>query len=147
MLYLNASGEYMKIVYSDPKSGKSGQAQLDNDRAAMLLNHKINDVIDGNIIGLDGYKLKITGGSDRSGFPMNKSIVGPIKTKVLRVVAWSGRNKGQKERRTVRGSMIANDTELVNTVIVEYGSKPTAELFPENAEKKPKEEKDAKAKK
>ena len=129
----------MKIVYSDPKSGKSGQMQLDNDRAAMLLNHKINDVIDGNILGLEGYKLKITGGSDKSGFPMNKSIVGPIKTKVLRVIARSGKNKGQKKRSTVRGSMIANDTELVNTVIVEYGSKPAAELFPET-EKKPKEE-------
>ncbi len=135
----------MKIVYSDPKSGKSGQMQLDNDRSAMLLNHKINDVIDGNILGLDGYKLKITGGSDKSGFPMNKSIVGPIKTKVLKVVARSGKNKGQKKRSTVRGSMIANDTELVNTVIVEYGSKPVAELFP-GTEKKPKEEKGQKKK-
>ncbi len=60
----------------------------------------------------------------------------------------SGRNKGQKKRSTVRGSMIANDTELVNTVIVEYGSKPVAELFPENPEKKSKkEEKEEKAKK
>jgi small subunit ribosomal protein S6e len=130
----------MKIVYSDPKTGKSGQMQLESERAAMLINHKINDVIDGGILGLEGYKLRITGGSDRSGFPMNRSIVGPIKTRMLRVVARSGRNKGQKRRSTVRGSAIANDTELVNTVIVEYGSRPVAELFPESAEKKAKRE-------
>ena len=137
----------MKIVYSDPKLGKSAQVQLDNDRSAMLMNHKINDIIEGNLVGLEGYKLKITGGSDKSGFPLNKSIVGPLKAKVLRVVARSGRNKGQKKRSTVRGNTISNDTELVNTIIVEYGSKPAAELFPENPERqKAKEEKKAAAK-
>lgn len=126
----------MKIVYSDQKTGKSAQMQLDNERSALLMNHKINDVIEGGLIGLEGYKLKITGGSDKSGFPMNKSITGPIKTKVLRMVARSGSNKGQYKRSTVRGNTITNDTELVNMMIVEYGSRPVAELFPENPEKK-----------
>jgi small subunit ribosomal protein S6e len=138
----------MKIVYSDQKTGKSGQMQLDSEKSGMLMNHKINDVIDGGILGLEGYKLKITGGSDTSGFPMNRSITGPIKTKVLRMVAKSGRRKGQHERSTVRGNTITNDTELVNTIIVEYGSKPAAELFPENPEKKKaREEKKAAAQK
>lgn len=137
----------MKIVYSDPKTGKSAQMQLDNDKSAMLLNHKINDVVDGSAFGLSGYKLKITGGSDKSGFAMNKSITGSIKTKVLKRVAMSGKKKGQYKRSTVRGGMISNDTELVNTIIVEYGEKPASELFPENPEKKSKNEANEKSEK
>ncbi len=129
----------MKIVYSDPKTGKSSQMQLDKDKESMLMNHKINDVIDGAALGMSGYRLKITGGSDKSGFAMDKSITGAIKTKVLKRVAYSGKLKGQYRRSTVRGNTISTDTELVNAVIVEYGDRPTSELFPEGA-KKPKEE-------
>ena len=81
----------MKIVFSDPKTGKSAQMQLDKDKEAMLLNHKINDIIDGSALGLSGYKMKITGGSDKSGFAMDRSISGAIKTRVLRKVATSGK--------------------------------------------------------
>lgn len=136
----------MKIVYSDPKTGKSAQMQLDNERSALLMNHRINETIDGETIGLSGYKLKITGGSDKSGFAMDSSIGGAIKTKSLRLVSKSGKKKGQYKRSTVRGNTISADTELVNMVIVEYGSKPVAELFPET-EKKPKEEKEESKKK
>jgi len=121
----------MKIVYSDPKTGRSAQLALDVDKAALLLNYKINDIIDGSAIGLQGYKLKITGGSDSSGFPMTKGIGGAIKTSVLKKIASSGRSMGLHKRFTVRGSAISADTEQVNTVIVEYGSIPASELFPE----------------
>ena len=121
----------MKIVYSDPKTGKSAQLVLEGDKAVVLLNSKINDVIEGDTIGLPGYKLKITGGSDDSGFPLMKGIGGAIKTSVLRKVATSGRKNGMHERLTVRGSTISSDTVQVNTVIVEYGSTPVSELFPE----------------
>ena len=119
----------MKIVYSDPKTGKSAQLQLDKDKEHVLLNHKINDVIDGSALGMSGYKFKITGGSDKSGFAMDKSITGGIKTKVLKRVAYSGKHKGQFKRSTVRGNLISADTELVNAMIVEYGEKPASELF------------------
>ena len=130
----------MKIVYSDPKTGKSAVMQLDTDKSTFLLNHKLNDVIDGTVLGLSGYKLKITGGSDKSGFALNGSISGSIKTRVLRRVSNSGKNKGIHERKMVRGNTISSDTELVNTVIVEYGEKPTSEIFPESSGSKEKKE-------
>lgn len=137
----------MKIVYSDPKTGKSAQMQLDNDRSALLMNHRINEIIDGAALGLSGYKMRITGGSDKSGFAMDKSIGGAIKTKALRLVSKSGHKKGQYKRSTVRGNTISADTELVNMVITEYGDKSVTELFPENAEKKAVEEPKEKGKK
>ena len=37
---------------------------------------KIMEKIDGNTLGLSGYELQITGGSDKSGFPMRRDIEG-----------------------------------------------------------------------
>jgi small subunit ribosomal protein S6e len=85
----------VKIVYSDPKSGKSAQMELSDDRAAILINYKIGDTIDGNLIGLSGYKFRISVGSDTSGFPMEKSIQGTGKVKVLRQISKSGKKKGE----------------------------------------------------
>ena len=123
----------MKIVYSDAKTGKSAQMEISAEQAALLVNYKINDTIDGTLIGLNGAKLKLTGGSDASGFPMTKGIQSATKTKVLRMIAVSGKNKGQFRRTTVRGNVVTTDTAQINAVILEYGDKPASELFPEKA--------------
>ena len=125
----------MKVVFSDTKTGRSAQLQLEEDKAGTLMNMKMHDVVDGSILGLSGYKLKITGGSDKSGFPMDGSISGPLKTKVLKRVSMSGRDKGMYRRSTVCGNTISANTELVNMVITEYGDKPTSELFPDKEKK------------
>ena len=125
----------MKIVYSDPKSGRSAQVELDKEKSALMLNYKIGDVIEGDLVGIHGCKLKITGGSDSSGFPMDRSIQGTIKTTVMKPVSESGRLKGIVRRKTVRGGMISQDVELVNTVIVEHGSRELDELFPKKEKK------------
>jgi small subunit ribosomal protein S6e len=132
----------MKIVYSDPKTGKTAQMELSKDRSALVLNYKIGDVIDGAAVGLSGFKLKITGGSDNSGFPLDRSIQGTIKTRTKRIGA-SGRLQGVPKMQTVRGNMISTDVEQVNTIIVEYGDKNLDELFPksEKQKEKPEEEK------
>ncbi len=125
----------MKIVCSDKKSGKSMQMELDKEREVAFMNHKINDVVDGAVLGLSGYKFRITGGSDSSGFPMDGSISGGIKTRVLKRSGGHGKLKGQYRRSTVRGNTVSSDTALVNTVIVEYGEKPVSELFPDAGKK------------
>ncbi len=134
---------YLKIVYSDKKSGRTAQVELDKDKSALLLNMKIGDTIEGNIVGLPGFKLKITGGSDRSGFPLDRSIQGTIKTKAFRSMGNSGKSKGILKRKTVRGNMVSQDVEQLNTVITEYGPKSIDEIFPkkEKQEKKGEEKK------
>lgn len=125
----------MKIVYSDPKTGRTGEAEVQKDVAAQFINLKIGDTIDGTAIGLAGYKLKITGGSDLSGFPMNRSIMGARKTHVFK----HGK-AGQTSRHTVVGNTVTADTAQINTAIAEYGAKPAEEIFPPKKEK-PKAEK------
>ncbi len=120
----------MKIVYSDPKSGRTAQAELSSDMLAIVLNKRIGDEIDGAVIGLSGYTLKITGGSDKSGFPRDSSIQGTAKRSVMKKIANSGKHKGEYRRKMVAGSTITENIEQLNTVIVKYGDKPVDEIFP-----------------
>ncbi len=126
----------MKIVVSDPKSGRSKGMEVSSDAAVALIGRKIGDSLEGSAFGLSGYKLKISGGSDSSGFPLNRSIQGTGKVKILKLVADSGKEKGQYRRESVRGGIIAADTAQVNLKILEYGEKSVDEIMPAKAEAK-----------
>jgi small subunit ribosomal protein S6e len=130
----------MKLLYSDLKTGKTSSVELDSEKALLLLNLKIGSEIDGTAFGLTGYKLKITGGSDSSGFALDRSISGQAKIRAMRSRNMKGKEKGVHKMVTLRGNMITNDTKQVSTIITEYGSKPLDEIFP-------KKEKETEAKK
>jgi small subunit ribosomal protein S6e len=125
----------MKIVISDPKSGRSKGMEVAADASAVLVGRKIGDQMEGSAFGLSGYKLKISGGSDTSGFPLNRSIQGTGKVKIMKLVAESGKEKGQYRRESVRGGIIAADTAQVNLLILEYGDKPIDEIMPPKEKK------------
>ncbi len=129
----------MKIVYSDRKTGKTAQAEVQPEKESLLIGNGIGDTIDGSVIGLDAYKLQITGLSDKSGTPSRKEIEGSRKTYAF-LLSKKGAKKGIRVRRLVRGRVISQDTEQINTVIVEYGTKPVEEIF------KPKEKKEEQGK-
>ena len=67
-----------KVVVSD----KAETYQIEAEDAKQIVNLSIGDEFDGDIIGLPGYSLKITGGSDKNGFPMRKDVDGPRRVKV-----------------------------------------------------------------
>ena len=125
----------MKLIYSDPKTGLSASMELDDDRKAALLNRKIGDEIDASVFGLTGYKVKITGGSDSSGFPLEPSMQGQLKRKTLRERKKKSTGERVYKRVTVRGNMISSDTNQVSVAIIEYGSKPVEEIFPKKEKK------------
>jgi len=62
----NKIGDFLKIVYSDRKSGKTAQRDVPKEKEVLLIGKKMKEQIDGSIIGLDGYKLEITGLSDQN---------------------------------------------------------------------------------
>lgn len=128
----------MKLVYSDRKSGKTSEMEIPKGNESVLIGKMIGEIIEGNVIGLDGFKLQITGLSDSSGSPSRIEIEGPRKAKPLLSSGPGVRHpkKGFRTRRIVRGNQISADTAQVNTVIKEYGAKPVEEIF------KPKEKKE-----
>ncbi|MBU5689324.1 MAG: 30S ribosomal protein S6e [Candidatus Aenigmarchaeota archaeon] len=120
-----------KFVISDPKTKKSYQLTVSQDKAYILIGKKIGDKFDGSILGLTGYELEIRGGTDKDGFPMLPSIQGPVRKKIILSgrPGFKPRLKGQRKRKTVRGNTISADIAQINTKIVKYGSKPLEEIF------------------
>jgi len=137
---LRLKGVFIKIVFSDKKNGKTAQLEVPKDSEPMLLGKKMGETLEGAIVGLDGYVLKITGLSDKTGAPSRREIEFSQKAFVLLSGGPGIRNskKGRRIRRLIRGNTISVDTEQINTVIEQYGSKGADEIFPKKA---PKEEK------
>jgi len=98
---------------------KSFQLVIDQSKLSTLIGMKIGEVFDGSVIGIP-YKLKITGGSDNSGFPMRPDVQGAAK----RAILLSGppgfwpKEDGERRRKTVRGNTISPEIVQVNVVIV-----------------------------
>jgi small subunit ribosomal protein S6e len=119
-----------KVVVSDPKTGKSFQVDLKDENARKIRHKKIGESIDGSILGLSGYTLEITGGSDKGGFPMKKGLHGQ---KAAYILAESGvgykPEKRVRSRKRMRGEAISEDIVQVNTKVREYGRKPLEEVF------------------
>ncbi|MBA2861174.1 30S ribosomal protein S6e [Methanococcus maripaludis] len=112
-----------KVVVSDTKTGKSYQFETES---TALIGKKIGDEISGSVVELEGYKLKITGGSDKCGFAMRHDIHGAMKMRVLlkEGPGYNVKEKGLRRRKSLRGNTISKDVTLINTKVVEYGSAP-----------------------
>lgn len=128
----------MKIVISDPKTGKSYQKEIDKNAQANFYQKKIGETINGELIDLQGYQFKITGGSDIAGFPMRSDLKGPKRTKLLLTKSIGLRNitKGYRQKKSVRGNAISDETAQINTVIVKAGSANLDEVLKKKEEKK-----------
>ena len=131
----------MKLVISDQKTGKSYQVEVSKESESRLIGTKIGQTIDAGFTGAPGYKLQVKGGSDKEGFPMRRDIPGPRRGKFL-LSSGSGirpQEKGERRRKTVRGNTISDETMQINAIVVEYGEKPLADLFPKVEGEKKKE--------
>ncbi len=125
-----------KIILSDPETGKSQTVDLEGPRAVPLVGRKLGETVDGAVIGFGGHKLKITGGSDKDGFPMRQDIHGGIRTRAVMTkgVGFHSTHKGERRRKTIRGSVITEETVQINMKIVEKPKKAEKAKQPEKAE-------------
>ena len=112
-------------------SNKAETYQVEVDDTKALNGLVIGDEFDGGLVGLDGYTLKITGGSDKNGFTMKKDVPGTRRIKSLLTggIGYHPKADGVKRRKTVRGNTIADDIVQINSVVVSEGSKPLAEIL------------------
>lgn len=114
-----------KFVISEPTSRKSIKLEVDQDKAAGLIGKRIGDEFNGDIIGLIGYVLKITGGTDKDGFPMHLGLKGSGRQKLLLSgpPGFHPLQKGQRKRKMVRGDTISEDVVQINAKVVKVGEK------------------------
>ena len=121
-----------KLVISDPK-GKTISQDLKDRAAQPLLGTRIGGVVDSSVIGIEGGKIKITGGSDKAGTPMRSDVHGGVKKYVLLSTGVGNRSQARL-RKLVRGNMVTEEIYQLNCLLVE-GTLPekSAEAAPEAA--------------
>jgi small subunit ribosomal protein S6e len=114
-----------KTIISD-KGGKSISREIKDKEAQPLVGSRIGDLIDSSVIGLTGGKIKITGGSDKSGTPMRMDVHGGVKKYVLLSIGTGMRNKkeGIRKRKLIRGNIVTDEIYQLNCLLIE-GSLPT----------------------
>jgi len=120
---------------------------ISGNNQSQFLGKKIGDVVDGIFVGegektLAGYKLEITGGSDKTGTPMRSDLIGGARQSIL-VTASTGfkghdlvhkakggekkrfryKPDGLRMRRYFRGNTITQDTRQINLKVVEAANK------------------------
>ena len=153
-------GEFIAVVNdTDPANGgKSYSLKISGNNYAQILGKKIGDVVDGIFVGegeqtLSGYKLQITGGSDKTGTPLRRDLEGGSRQSIL-VTASTGfkghslvfktkggekkrfryKPDGLRKRRTFRGNTITQDTRQINLKVVESGNKSLADILAAESE-------------
>ena len=118
-----------KLVISEGEN--SHQLEVEATESKKLIGLKIGDNFDASLVGLKGYTLKITGGSDKNGFPMKKDVEGPRRIKSLLAggIGFNPKRDGQRRRKTVRGNTISDDIVQINVIVDQKGEKNIDELL------------------
>ena len=136
-----------KLNISD-KKGKSQTRELKDNEANALLGLQIGQETDAAIVGLGG-KLKITGGSDKSGVPMRADIHGGSRKYVLlsKGVGLQDAIKGERVRKLTRGNTISEETYQINCKfdgIISVEKTPEEKTPEEKTDSSPKDKKQKK---
>ncbi|NMB79106.1 MAG: 30S ribosomal protein S6e [Methanomicrobiales archaeon] len=130
-----------KVVVSDPKTGRAYNVDATGGAAGAIVGKRIGDEVDAGSLGLAGYKIKITGASDRTGTTAKKSIPGAGRKKLLLAggIGFHPVMDGERRRKTVRANEITQDFVQINALVTTYGEKTLDELIPKvEGEKKEK---------
>jgi small subunit ribosomal protein S6e len=106
-----------KLIVSDRK-GKTIAQELKDRSAQPLLGTKLGSIIDSSIVGVAGGKIKITGGSDKSGTPMRADVHGGVKKYVLLSTGVGNRSE-ERIRKLVRGNMVTEEIYQLNSALIE----------------------------
>ncbi|MCS7132291.1 MAG: hypothetical protein N3F65_01210 [Nitrososphaeria archaeon] len=124
-----------KLVLSNPEDGTAKTMQLDPKVFSLFIGKKIGDELDGSIIGYQGYRVKITGGTDRDGFPMRPDVSGARRVEILlsggigfkalekqpskkKKRRQKRGKKGLRRRKMVRGNVVSDAIAQINAVLI-----------------------------
>ncbi len=120
-----------KAVINDVQAGKSFNVEVAGHHANSLLGRNIGEEIDGIFVGLPGFKLMITGGSDKDGVPMRKDLPGQRRRKILlsESLGFHPKYGGERRRKTLCGNQVSPDIIQVNMKVTQYGSKGLEETL------------------
>lgn len=139
-------------------NGRSYNMSVSGNNLSQFLGKRIGDVVDGIFVGegeqtLAGYKLEITGGSDKTGTPMRSDLSGGNRQSILVTESTGfkghslvhktkgGEKKrfrykpdGMRKRRNFRGNTVTQDTRQINLKVIEAANKSLADILGASSE-------------
>jgi small subunit ribosomal protein S6e len=120
-----------KVVVNNTKNGKSHNIVVSGHHANSLIGKKINDEVDGIFVSLPGYKLQITGGTNKDGFPMRSDLPGTTRRKLLlsKGIGFNPKENGKRMKKSVRGNTINPDIVQINMKVIKHSSKAIEDLI------------------
>jgi small subunit ribosomal protein S6e len=121
----------LKVVVSDPKTGRAYNVDATGGAAGAIVGRRIGDELDAGALGLAGYKIKITGASDRTGIPAKRGLPGAGRRKLLMAggVGFHPKTDGERRRKMIRSNEITQDFVQINAQVTAYGEKPLEDIF------------------
>jgi len=121
------------VVVADPEDGSTYQRDVDGQDANRFIGREIGEEVDAGAVGLDGYTLELTGGSDETGRPMREDVPGAGITERLLDdgVGFEPSRDGERKRVTVRGRRVSDATAQINAAVTD-SDEGVAEAFGEN---------------
>lgn len=130
-----------KVVLSDQKSGRAYNVDVSGGAANAIIGRRIGEELDAGILGLPGYRMEITGGSDRNGTPAKRNLPLAGRRRILLSggAGFSPVMEGQRKRKAIRGNEITADFVQINARVTDYGDKSLDEYFAKPAPEEKKE--------
>lgn len=119
------------VAVSDPETGTTYQVEVSEQDANRFIGRDLGEEVDGSAVGLDGFTLELTGGSDNAGRPMRADVTGPNLKEVLLEggTGFKPSRDGERKRVTVRGREVSANTRQINVRIAERGDGDVDELL------------------
>ncbi len=135
-----------KVVINDTKKGKSYNVEVSGHHANSLIGKKIGDEVDGIFVSLPGYKLEISGGTDKDGFPMRKDFPGMGRRRLLlsESLGFHHQEQGIRKKRSVRGNTVNQNIVQINMKVTKHSNKPIEKILNVDEKKQESEKKEEK---
>merc|ERR1711872_680912 len=137
-LYGGLLGSYesakMKLNIAFPVTGCQKLIEEDDERKLRIFYDKrISAEVAADGLGDEwkGYRLKITGGNDKQGFPMKQGVLTTGRVRLLLAKGHScyrPRRTGERKRKSVRGCIVDGNLSVLNLVIVKAGEQEIPDL-------------------
>merc|ERR1712038_1244388 len=118
-----------KLNVSFPATGCQKLIEEDDERKLRIFYDKrIATEVAADELGDEwkGYRLRITGGNDKQGFPMKQGVLTHTRVRLLLSKGHScyrARRSGERKRKSVRGCIVDGQLSVLNLCIVKKGEK------------------------
>ena len=119
------------VAVADPETGTTHQVEISDQDANRFIGKELGEDVNGSAVGLDGFTLTLTGGSDNAGRPMRSDVRGSNLKSILLEggVGFKPSTDGERKRVTVRGREVSSDTRQINARISERGDGSVEDLL------------------